>query len=110
MTNENLKAVKRGQSGVQLLASLKNDWLAGVSSDADFRDGMKGVSFKDAQAAGLEDIYDDISQVGCVIEWLAISGSVGGDEPGIVRRYAMDSWERGEVNDPFFLLPDSTFD
>lgn len=110
MKTKNLHAVERGQSGVQKIAALKRDWLAGSLSDAEFRDGMKSVSFKDAQAAGLEEIYDEISQVGCVIEWLAISGNIGGDEPGNIRRYAMDSWDRGEVNDPFFVLPKSTFD
>lgn len=106
-------AEKRSQEDIEKLVALRAAWLTGQISALAMREGFGKVDYGNLKSTGKEALADKITQAGCAAELVEESAVLGGDEPGIVRQYAMQAWDnylanaRGEHDrDPFLLLID----
>lgn len=93
---KNIRAEQRHLEAYRSLAeatAVLSLWLNGNVNDTEMRAKLKSIDYKCLKAAGLTAEFDEIAQVGCVIEMLDES-QIGGDEPYCVRKYAYEGWMR----------------
>ena len=79
------------------LDNFRREWLKNACSTEALKREMKKVDYSLMVKSGLSQLFDDIAQVGCVIEMLEAS-DLKHTSVSDIRRYAMECWERSIDN------------
>ena len=75
----------------RVLRMLSNDWIAGKVDALRITDYISQSDYSRIVAAGLADQFDEVAEIGCIIELISAS-KLGGDDPSNARKYAASAW------------------